>query len=57
MCKIGKKQFNSFRVDVDADIYITGSNSYLLSGEMATLLSGRYVELKVYPLSFKEYYD
>lgn len=42
---------------MDADIYITGSNSYLLSGEMATLLSGRYVELKVYPLSFKEYYD
>nr|WP_249905625.1 AAA family ATPase [Lactobacillus amylovorus] len=52
-----EKAINSFRVDMDADIYITGSNSYLLSGEMATLLSGRYVELKVYPLSFKEYYD
>ena len=52
-----EKAINSFRVDMDADIYITGSNSYVLSGEMATLLSGRYVELKVYPLSFKEYYD
>lgn len=52
-----EKAINSFRVDMDADVYITGSNSYLLSGEMATLLSGRYVELKVYPLSFKEYYD
>ena len=52
-----EKAINSFRVDMDAAIYITGSNSYLLSGEMATLLSGRYVELKVYPLSFKEYYD
>lgn len=52
-----EKAINSFRVDMDADIYITGSNSHLLSGEMATLLSGRYVELRVYPLSFKEYYD
>ncbi|GAA3625467.1 ATP-binding protein [Lactobacillus hamsteri] len=52
-----EKAINSFRVDMNADIYITGSNAHLLSGELATLLSGRYVELEVYPLSFKEYYD
>lgn len=52
-----EKAINSFRIDMDADIYITGSNSHLLSGEMATLLAGRYVELTIYPLSFKEYYD
>lgn len=39
----------------DVDIYITGSNAYFMSGELATLLSGRYVELKMLPLSFKEY--
>ena len=42
---------------MDADIYITGSNSNLLSGELTTLLSGRYVELTVYPISFKEFFD
>lgn len=52
-----EKAINSFRVDMNADIYVTGSNAHLLSGELATLLSGRYVELTVYPLSFKEYYD
>lgn len=46
---------NSFRVDFDCDVYITGSNAYLLSSEYATYLSGRYVEIKVYPLSFKEF--
>lgn len=48
---------NSFRVDFDCDIYITGSNAYLLSSEYATYLSGRYVEIKVYPLSFREFID
>lgn len=48
---------NSFRVDLDADIYITGSNAYLLSSQLATYLSGRYVEIKVLPLSFKEFLD
>lgn len=48
---------NSFRVDFDCDIYITGSNSYLLSSEYSTYLSGRYVEIKIYPLSFKEFID
>ena len=52
-----EKAINSFRVDMDADIYITGSNAFLLSSELATLLTGRYVQLKVYPLSFKEYYN
>lgn len=48
---------NSLRVDFDCDIYITGSNAKLLSGELATLLAGRYVEIQVYPLDFKEYLD
>lgn len=48
---------NSFRVDFDCDIYITGSNAYLLSSEYSTYLSGRYVEVKMYPLSFKEFVD
>lgn len=48
---------NSFRVDFDCDIYITGSSSYLLSSEYSTYLSGRYVEIKMYPLSFKEFID
>ena len=39
------------------DVYITGSNAYLLSGELATCLSGRYVEMKMQPLSFREYCD
>lgn len=48
---------NSFRVDFDCDIYITGSNAYLLSSELSTYLSGRYVEIRVLPLSFKEFLD
>lgn len=50
-----EKIINSFRVDLDCDIYVTGSNAKLLSGELATLLAGRYVEIHVYPLSFSEY--
>ena len=46
---------NSFRVDFDCDIYITGSNAYLLSSEYATYLSGRSVEIKMLPLSFAEF--
>lgn len=48
---------NSFRVDFDCDIYITGSNAYLLSSEYSTYLSGRYVEIKMLPLSFREFID
>lgn len=48
---------NSFRVDFDCDIYITGSNAYFLSSELSTYLSGRYVEIKVLPLSFREFLD
>lgn len=46
---------NSLRIDTDSDIYITGSNAYLLSSQLSTYLSGRYVEIKVLPLSFKEF--
>ena len=49
-----EKSINAYRVDFDSDIYITGSNSNLLSGELSTMLSGRYIELKVFPFSFKE---
>ncbi len=48
---------NSFRVDFDCDIYITGSHAYLLSSEYATYLSGRYTEIRMYPLSFREFLD
>src|SRR3546814_10262233 len=49
-----EKAINSFLVDFDVDIYLTGSNSHLLSSELATYLAGRYVEIPVYTLSFKE---
>lgn len=49
-----QRVINSFRVSFDCDIVITGSNAKLLSGELSTLLSGRYVEIVVYPFSFKE---
>ena len=48
---------NSFRVDFDADIYVTGSNAYLLSSEISTYLAGRFVEIKMLPLSFREFLD
>ena len=50
-----EKAIESFRLDFDVDIYITGSNAYLLSTEFSTLLSGRYIEIKMLPLSFKEF--
>ncbi|MFQ9892095.1 MAG: ATP-binding protein [Emergencia sp.] len=50
-----EKAVESFRLDFDVDIYITGSNAYLLSTEFSTLLSGRYVEIRMLPLSFKEF--
>ena len=49
-----EKAVNALRVRGDFDIYLTGSNAYLLSSQLATLLSGRYVEVDVYPLSFRE---
>jgi len=49
-----QKLINGLRVAFDCDIYITGSNANILSGELATYLSGRYVEIKVYPLSLEE---
>ncbi|MCQ4635530.1 ATP-binding protein [Anaerovorax odorimutans] len=50
-----EKCINSFRVEFDCDIYITGSNAALLSGELATYLAGRYVEFTIYPFSFVEF--
>lgn len=48
---------NCFRVDFNCDIYITGSNAYLLSSQYSTYLSGRFVEIKILPLSFQEFID
>lgn len=50
-----EKALRSFRVDFNCDLYVTGSNAYLLSGELATYLSGRCIQIKMLPLSFKEY--
>lgn len=50
-----EKCINSLRVELDCDIYITGSNAKLLSGELATYLAGRYVEFVIYPFSFSEF--
>lgn len=50
-----EKAVNALRIDADVDIYLTGSNAYLLSSQLATLLSGRYEEIRIYPLSFKEF--
>jgi uncharacterized protein len=52
-----EKAVNSFLVDFDVDIYITGSNSHLLSSELSTFLAGRYVEIPIYTLSFNEFLD
>ena len=52
-----EKCVNSCRIDFDCDIYITGSNAKLLSGELATYLAGRYVEFVIYPFSFAEFFE
>ena len=52
-----EKCINSFHVELDCDIYITGSNAKLLSGELATYLAGRYVEFVIYPFSFAEFIE
>lgn len=52
-----EKCVNSFRVSLDCDIYITGSNANLLSGELATYLGGRYAEFVIYPFSFAEFIE
>ncbi len=52
-----EKCINSFRVELNCDIYITGSNAKLLSGELATYLAGRYVEFVIYPFSFSEFIE
>ena len=46
---------NAFRAEDDYSIFITGSNSYLLSGELMTLLTGRYLEFEIFPLTYEEY--
>ena len=50
-----QKAIDGLYINKNIDLYITGSNAYLLSGELATLISGRYIEIKMLPLSFKEY--
>ena len=52
-----EKCINSFRVELDCDLYITGSNAKLLSGDLATYLAGRYVEFVIYPFSFGEFME
>ena len=52
-----QRAVNSLRLDSRLDLYITGSNAYLLASELATLLSGRYIEIQMLPLSFKEFLD
>lgn len=52
-----EKVVDSLFIKENTDLYITGSNAYFMSSELATILSGRYIELKMLPLSFKEYYQ
>lgn len=52
-----EKAINALALEFDTDIYVTGSNAYLLSSELATFISGRYVEIKILPLPFKEYFS
>ena len=55
--KYWERAVNSLQTDYDADIYITGSNAYLLSNDLSTYISGRYAELRILPLSFKEFME
>lgn len=50
-----ERSINALRIDKDVDIYLTGSNAHLLSSQLATLLSGRHMEIHIYPLSFNEF--
>lgn len=52
-----EKAVNSFMTDFDADVYVTGSNSRMMSSEISTYLTGRYISFRIYPLSFGEYLD
>ncbi|MBO5369534.1 MAG: ATP-binding protein, partial [Clostridia bacterium] len=56
-CSEFEKAVDSLFIKKNCDVYITGSNAYLLSGELATLLSGRYIQIDMLPFSFKEYYE
>lgn len=56
-CKNFEKAVDSLYIKPNVDVYITGSNAYMLSGELATLLSGRYITVDMLPLSFREYCD
>lgn len=52
-----QKAVDSLFITPNVDVYVTGSNAHMLSGELATLLSGRYIEIQMLPLSFAEYYE
>lgn len=56
-CKEYERAVDSLYIKPNVDVYITGSNAYMLSGELATLISGRYITIEMLPLSFKEYCD
>lgn len=56
-CEQFEKTIDSLYIKKNVDLYITGSNAYFMSGELATLLSGRYVEIKILPLSFQEFVE
>ena len=57
LVKDWERVINGLRVDVECDIYITGSNSTIISGDLATLLAGRYVEFEIHPFTFDEFLE